>query len=401
MSIETESYRRREYEPKPPISYDQYRSLCDASQSDVYRVTGLTSPEGYEAAKRDALTKYIEIDGYRVPLFASIGHAGGYNEEGCRKLTGSENVYISALPLELLEANDVDISTRLDELGPDASVVIETSSTGASNSKAAISERLSMAGGVWAVSDFIDPRCPEGHQTAQMSVYTAHFRSPDEEGSSVSHQDVSYEELFEEDRRETGDTFTEFIPAAALRENEELFDQLWGLHDDKFNWLGKFHPVSMQENKAFFEQILLDEHTKSFVRFDLDEEGRRVPVSHGCSLDGLPEQLSDQLRQKILRQASENGERVQFFYGIVSKSAPDKMIHYAKDVMSLNSRLLRRSGNKALFVFESTNMSGLYIPRLVEEYIGQEPKGVTMTGAPQSMSTLDYWFLKPASRETV
>lgn len=403
MSIEAESYKRREYEPEPPISYDQYRILCNTSQPDTYRVTGITTSEGYEAAKSDERTKYIEIDGRRMPLFAPLEHASGYNEEGCRKLTGSEEVFILALPPEFLEAVNIDITSHLDELGPDASVIIETPSTKTGDIKAAISEKIT-ADGSWAISDFIDPRCPEGHQTAQMSVYEAHFSSLNEEGNPMLRQDISYEELFEEDRRETGDTSTEFISATALRENEELFEQLWDLHDDRFNWLGKFHPVSMQENKAFFKQVLLNEGTKSFVRFDINEEGKRVPVCHGCSLDGLDhvEWLSDQFRQKISQQASENGESVQFFYGIVSKSAPDKMIHYAKDVMSLNSRLVKRSGDKALFIFESTNMSSLYIPRLVEEYIGQEPNGATMTGEARVVSKVDYWYLmKPAPGDTV
>ena len=402
MSIETDVSKseRHEREPLPIVSYEKYREICDAAQPEMYRVTGITSAEHYEVSLADERTKYAEIGGERLPLIAPIEHAGGYNAEGCHELTGSKEVYILALPPRFLEITGVDAKSLLAACDNDTSIVVETSSEYTAEFKEMMSVELA---GEWRVGEFIDPRCLKDHQTAQMSVYMAHFDSVDNNGAGLPYRDLSYDELFEEEVREKGPSDTEFVSAARVRENPELFEQLWNLHDDRFDWLGKYHPISMQESKAFFQDILSDDDTKSYVRFDTNENGDRVPVCHGCSLDGLDhvDWLNATFREKLLQDSMEVGENVEFFYGIVSKSTLGQQVRYAKDVMGLNSRLVRRNGERLSIIFESTNLSSIYIPNLVKEYIGGEPNGVKMVGGVEKIASMDYWFLKSGANETV
>jgi hypothetical protein len=280
-------------------------------------------------------------------------------------------------------------------------VVVQTAAAKTQETKEVLSNKLD--GGTWNIQDFLDPRCAEGEQMARISIYTAEFEALDESGNLIPHNDRTLKERFEEDVAETGLTHIELIEAARVTEDEELFEQLWELHDDKFDWLGEFHPVSMQENKAFFRQILGDDRTKSIVRFDTDEEGNRVPVCHGILMDDIDQVswINDRFMQEVKDKAATDNEYIQFYYGIASKSTADKTLHYAKEVMGLNFRMAKRGGGKGLLILESTTMSSQYIPGLVGKYSREEPNGMTMTRDVEAVSELDYWYLKSGSSETI
>ena len=388
---------KTEYEAEPAIPYGEYRALCDAMQPDVYRKTGVSSEESYKAARNDPRTVYTEINGHRLPLFVPLEHAGGYNVEGSQRLTQREDVYALALPPELVN-EELDLDTYLQALGGGSAVIVQTGSKQTQAIKAKFAEKLSIDN-AWTMHDFIDPRCPEGHQTASITVYASHFEALDDDGNTIPRSGRPIGELYEEERLEVGESLTELIEASDIRKKEEVFDQLWELHDDRFDWLGKFHPVSMQEDRDFFRQLLSDDRTKSYVRFDINEEGQRVPVCQGIELDDMDQVdwISDEFKEEAMARAKANGESLRFFYGIAGKKTPEKMAKYARDVMSLSSRLFKRGGGRAKYVFESTNMSSLYMLDLVQEYVGQEPNGAKIASEIETSSKLDYWYVESPS----
>lgn len=388
----------QEREQIPTLSYEEYRAFCDEAQPDVYRKTGIDSRENYEAALENPDTTYIEIEGQRLPLFVPLENAGGYNVEGSRGLTGKDRVFAMAIPPHLLEPDE--LSTYLTELGEDVAVIVETGAEQTHDVKEVLTADLAQVG--WKVGEFLEPdsRIPEKNRPAWMAVYMAGLEALDKDGNLLPSNDRSLKELSEEDMQETGDVDTTFVTAQELRDNDELFDQLWDLHNDRFDWLGKYHPVSMQETKSFFKQVVSDDHTTSIVRFDYDGNGMRTPVAHGCFIDNLDlvEWINDDFKQKVAEEAEANNEKVQFFYGIASIGSSN---HYAKDVMQLHSRIDQRAGGKIRLLFESTNKSSMYIPRMVGSYVSEETNGLTVTERIQSVSRLDYWYLSSESNETV
>lgn len=397
MSIDTLPRIDGEHEQKPILGYDEYRELCDNLQPDVCRKTGLPSPEDYEAAQNHSKTVYIEVGGRRVPLFVPLECVSGYNLESSKRLIESDNVFVLSTPIELLDHEGIGIEDYLSHVPQDAGVIIETPPSQTPNVKESIARRLPEG----FVADFIDPRCPPEHQTARISIYQADMNAYDEHGEILPIDDRPLMELFDEDLEATGDTDTELIDASRMRNDEALFKQVWDLHDDKFDWLGEYHPVSMQENEDFFKKLLHEEGTFSMVRFDTNEQGERVAVCHGCVVD--PSKIS-WLKDSFLQDLEDGvggGGRLQFFYGIVSKSTPDKMLHYAKDVIGLDSRIMRRAGGRTRVIFESTNMSSLYIPRVLTDYTNEEPNGVKLAGDIETLSQLDYWYFKPHSSPDV
>lgn len=397
MSIETTPRSNGEYEAKPMISYEEYRKLCDDAQPDLLRNTGIPTAEDYEAAKNNPKTIYAEIYERSVPLFTPLEHISGYNPESSQRLTESDNIFVLSLPFELINSEEIDISPYLTQLDENAAIIVETSSNRTNEIKVSVDEMIP-----GSVHDFIDPRLKGERQTASISVYMAYMNAFDEEGNLLPKEDEDLAILFEQDREVTGIEDTELIEASRIRHDEELFDELWDLHDDRFDWLGQYHPVSMQENKGFFKEILSNDHTQSFVRFDTNEEGERVPVCHGCIMDGLDqiEWLNDRFKNQVQANLDPENERVQFFYGIVGKTTEGKMAHYAKDVIGLDARLMKRSGGKTIVIFESTNMSSGYIPRMISQYTSAEPNGVKLAEDIKTLSKLDYWYFKPKSHQT-
>jgi len=401
MSAETISRKNTEYEPEhdrellPIISYEEYREFCDAAQPDIYRKAGIDGRENFEAAQNNPDTIFIEKEGRRLPLFVALESAGGYNVEGTHGLTDRQHVLALALPVDVL--SDEELIMHLEAVGEDTAIVVQTA-RGQTNE---VKENLAVLQDIgWHVGDFLDPRCPEGRKTASMSIYSTALEARSEDGELLPFRDRSLKELYEEDARETGQTNTVLVTAQEIRDDEELFNQLWELHNDRFDWLGEYHPVSMQETKDFFKQVVSNDHTTSFIRFD-DESGNRIPVCHGCFVDDLDlvDWINDRYKQDIIDQATANDEKVQFFFGIVSSAKTSA--HYAKDVMSLHARIDQRNGGKIRLLFESTNKSSLYIPRMVQSYTAAEPNGVKLVEEVESIAQLDYWYLASELSKTV
>jgi hypothetical protein len=373
-------------------------------QPDVYRKTGVSSAEGYEAIQADERTVYAEIDGRRLPLFVSLEHAGGYNIEGTKQLTERENVYALALPLEFIEAIDMDLTHYLHTLGEDSSVIVQTDSKYSKEAKSKVTEDLAQCS-EWNIQEFIDPRVQRGPKTAYITMYSAGFEARDQNGQLIPRNDRSFHELYEEEVREVGETDTKLIEASDLQAKEELFDKLWALHGDKFNWLGKYHPVSMEEDEAFLRRLLDNEKTASVVRNATTKEGEYKPRGHGIMLDGA-EQVEEWVRpefvEKINEMARAHGDaHVVFYYGIASEESEEEGTKYAEDIMHLVSRLMNRRGGNTLLIYESTTMSSQYMGMLIRKYNSTEPRGVKMTSDSEALSQLDYWALVSPSKETV
>jgi len=391
---------RIDFEPTEAMSYDDYRHLCDDMQPDIYRKTGLATSEDYEIAKRDERTIFFETDGERIPLFVPLASAGGYNIEVSQRMTETENVYAMVLPARFASSEEVDLSPYLSLLESDAAIIVQSATDETDERKAEIAHKI--AGGETAIHDFVDPRLPEEYQKAKVSIYSAELVALDDTGEMLPVSGKSFKELFEEDQAETGDMNTVLMTAAEIRADEELFDKLWALHDEKFDWLGEYHPVSMQENKSFFKTIICDDDTLSLIRFDINEDGERVPVCHGCATTSLHqiEWLTDRFSGATSERMNDQ-TFIQFFYEIVSKSSVEKAFGYAQDLMRLNSRLAKRRGGKGELLFESTNMSSTYIPSMVEKYVGQEPNGMQISRPVERISQVDYWFFRPGVSESV
>lgn len=358
----------------PVVSFERYQSLNAELNSHMFRKVGIVDEAQYKQVIADDRTVYVGLQGNRVPALLSVEHATGYNIEKCREMCGTDNVYLLSLPAAALAENG-SLKSTLDKLpAKEAAIIVEFLDEQTSELQEIVDQTI---GDEWEMADFEDERLEGDNRRAAMSLYCVNGES-----RVVDSRGPLSENLYMDDLKESPNASfdTKFYTAQSLIA-ENLTDKLWGLYASKFSLLGDYHPVSMEEDAAHFKSLLLDQHTQSIVKFSRDENGEEVPVCLGFFIDDVESLywLSDQFRSNMKEHSKTNGSNFAFFYGIVSASRPEESLHHSEEIIKLYTRLLNRRGGKTAIWFESTNLSSLYIPRLITKYTENDPEAIALS----------------------
>ena len=391
---------RTEYEPTPEneeVDYERYREIAD-TLNPAFRKTGIVDPGGYDRAMRDPRTVRLRIgEGLGVmemPFLTPIEHVAGYDVERTKKLTGKQDVLLMTLPMVALTDAEI-VASRDEHSVPDRSaILIETEHGETDDIKQTLPSLLAELG-PHQPADFLDKRIEKPElQAATMAMYKARFTAANEQGEQLPRTNMSFHEAYEQLLAEGHELtkHTRLLDVQQLRESEAMVNELWDLCKDRFDWLGDAHPVSMEDTKEFFDQLVLNDNT--LVRYD--ENGKMACL--GFFMSGMDEcdWVKDSYSEGIEKEAEAAGDQVIYFYGIASNST--NAMHYSRDVVQLLSHITKRMGGTFLLVFESTNMSGQYIPDIVMDYIGKSD-GVRVTEPVKKDSQVDYWYLKPVTAD--
>jgi hypothetical protein len=377
----------------PEAELEPYRELCDEFGGSFRQVGLVCSPEAYSQALQDPQTICVELGGVLLPLLVPIEHVDGYDIARSKQLTGTEQTFLLTLPPILLgKGGDQLHLPNLNML--DASVIVESPHLYTEVLKEMMPELLSSVG-TFVSEDFIDPRpqAREGYRTASLSIYDARYAAKDENGEVRPARNLSFKELFAEELPEipqiNGKPILQLFDAPTLANSgNDLISEVWQLCADRFDWLGEYHPVSIEDTKEFFMQILLNKNTNVIIRND--EQGE--PASVGLFMDGVQDcfWLEESFLQAVEQDAARQHDRLHYFFGIVNRGEDDA--GYARDIMALVSRLSARDGGTHRLVFESTNISSQYIPTMVRRYIRDE--GLEVITPIKKLDQIDYWFLR-------
>lgn len=380
---------RHETEPQT-VSYEEYREHCDEN-SGSYRQVGILSEFEYNRAIKDPHTVLIDLaDGIRAPLLVPLDYIEGYDVPRTRQLTGTNEVYLLALPPALLEDEEVDIADHFEHIG-DGAVLVETAHENTQDAKEYMLQNVLPH---WQVEEFID-RQIEDDKEAAMGLFSVCFEPKREiaEGEKplTMKEAIATELTLSVLHGETDPV--QVVEATVFREFPQLEDMLWELCERRFQWLGEDHPVSMEDKHSLFKEKLYEDSTYTEVRFE--KTGEYDALRPGCFAflsDGIKhvDQLSSDLKEAIDRHSGQSQENILFFHGIVSDASG---LGYSEEIMKMASRLVNRMGRRTRVLYESTNRSWQYIPRLVEEYA--EKSGVISQVEPtQKIAQQDYWFLR-------
>lgn len=391
---------KTEFEPTPErtaADYETYRKVVDTF-SPAFRKVGIVDEAGYERAMRDPRTVRMSIGTMDLPLLAPLEHASGYDVERTQRLTGQDNVYIMATPLSVLAAPDTNVYADKSEFQPEASaILVETAHSETADVQEVLPDILNETG-PYETAQFLDKRIrnPE-QQPAMMAMYETRFEAVDEAGEFIPATGKNFFEAFDELEAEghPATTHTKLLHVDQLRDNEKLVDQLWDLCSDRFDWLGDEHPVSMEDTKNFFIQMVLNDKTHTLVRYNDDSEPRGLGVFMP-DLDECP-WIKPEFREMLTATTKNAGEGMGYFFGIATKNAEDA-VRYGKDIMQMLALITHRRGGAHRLFFESSNMSSRYIPRLISVYVGQD-MGLKMAEPISKTAQIDYWYLKPTKSD--
>ncbi len=169
-------------------------------------------------------------------------------------------------------------------------------------------------------------------------------------------------------------------------EDADVINQIWAICEDRFGDMGEMHPVTMEESKKFFVEMLAGPSVGAVVSFDKNNK----VVSSGFLMQDFAEctWMTQQTRDQLSEVAAENGENHMYFAEIMS--VRDSSAKYAADVIGLYCELVARVQKPYRVIFESSNMSATYIPTIVESYINSTGT-VGVDGSVDLMDKLYYW----------
>lgn len=389
-----------EYTPEPvrdDLAYEGYRVFVD-ELDESYRLTGLVGPEGYRRATDANESRTIHarfavdgVDSPMLPMMVPIEYVAGYDVDRSRSLAGTDDIAVLTLPFDAL--GDVGVQFGSDGGRAPGAILVETDHRRTAEAQRLLPSLLSKLGN-YEPYEMLDHRIrdPE-RQTAQMAMYMGRFAAIDDQGRELPARGIGFGQAYQEllSSNSSLTEHTRLVTAAELSDDTVLAQKLSNLCRGRFDWLGENNPVSMEDTEEFFMQLLLDDSTHILVRYNDGE-----PVCMGFFASGLEgcEWMKQKYRDSETSIAADQNEQVMYFHGIASSSS--SAARYSYDVVGLLTGICRNMGGVYRVYFESTGMSGGYIPRIVMGNVG-DAVGMRVIEPVAKTAQLDYWLLKPVS----
>lgn len=363
-------------------SFEDYRYMCDEG-SDAFRPIGIIDPSKYAEALKDDTTVFIETNVGLTPAIVGLEYSDGYDLDRCRQLTDTQKVYLLGIPVKAIEA-ELNIPIN-------SAIIVESDSSSIDDDKRIVSEHVGIVDGDKPVcADFNDPRIKDNdHKPAFMALYAAKALNKRPNLDSES-QIGNIKEAFRS-------TDAELLPRDGLTlfdkddllAHPDVVEEVWNLFKDRFQWLGDYHPVSMEDTREVFNQILFSETTFTPLKFI---DGRLVCagiiVNEMSDIDWLKDSTIS-----ALNSALDQGTESMYFFGIAAVQGDDDAMNNMEDVVHFHCDLSAITGKDFLVIFESSNMSSLYIPRITEQYINSSGS-IQLDGSFEEIAKMQYWFAK-------
>lgn len=391
----------------PDIGFEEYRGLCD-SETDNFRGVGLLTEEAFEDARADERTIYSVIDGRRVPTLVAVEHEPGYDADRTKQLTGDREAMLLSIPLRRIYegalANPANVSGGHGVARDNIAVLIEQPEADQFGEPEVDKDMLllMMSGALGALEphEFTDERINEddhpGHSPAWMGLYSYAY-SPTEKALAKPRAETlgdAWDQYRNEHKMaelpvEGESDGTYLLTAEQLKANKTIVDGLWKITAHGFGEeLGRYHPVSMEEGgKAAFEKLLMADGAYTAVRY---HDG--APACFGLfSFDAKSwtwVRPDAEVMTGPAEEARLAGEQAVYFAALVSSK---EGLHLSGDVMGTLFDLCGRMHIDWRIVFESTNLSSLYIPMLATRGV-EDSASVKEKEAVRELDRIDYWW---------
>lgn len=374
-------YASEQREIANEFNFENYRIICDRNTVGS-RKSGILGEAEANIAVSDPLTINITVEGEPVPLLVPVKYAPGYDAQRCGDIVENysgaidvEPMFLSVPPRAILSSivalsdnvpdslnNDMfvfaEVNSQDEELMPD---VIQT--------LAGITGRFEGArvSEIIVTEDNPRGRIKDGNLHPDMRLYATDITrvkpiSPDQ-FMSFSEAVDAYIANQPKDIKEGSRAFK----GGHLAEDRVLLDQLWEIYRERFIWLaGGTMPIALEDTREEFDYhmtldttttmaVFVDSSPRAFMYFSED-----APTT--CSWLNK-EYFTNLYHQNV-------GDNLNLFFpGVVAK--PENggymgiAVHGVIDMVELTGKDLQ-------VTFESTNISAMYIPRMVRSIINSQ-----------------------------
>lgn len=375
---------------REPISFDfaEYRTCLDGDTLGSRKI-GLLSQELAERACLDLRTVVASIDGLSVPILVPIEYVDGYDSERSMQIARSGgstyegDVYslpVSSDIIARLIASDELMNELRSRLGAGAKLFFEHTRDADDRMIESTVNLMATLGVRWREIPLHDKGAPPENAQAAMSFYitpTHHVENETNPSNDVSIYDQYEEAVLSGEYEMFPESGVTILSSGDL--SPEMRDKLWLLYKERFQDLGSNHPISMEDTRDLFDELIDAQGTTLSVYFSNAE-----PVAFMFFMTD-PASLS-WLNPDYIENHLVPGTDLLFFPGIVAKA--DGVGKYAKPTIQLPTEMASRTSREYTVAFESTNRSSGYIPRLVYEYVNDS--GVLAADLPVAIDTTVY-----------
>lgn len=354
----------RSNEPKKGprvVPFEVYEILCN-SNSESARKNGILSKEIYEAVVADPSTVMTVVEGHLVPVLVDMayGLGLGYDETRSRDYANSnEAVSVLALPIgELSEDAQKSIVDVVTQAGSRSIYFSENGNDGDTLIQGLVSQ------GIRAEErELVDSRAKPEFQQPSLSFYELDVLHSDREGVPRRRLDDMLQHFLEHTLPAIEDPNNDVMLRPGDSFSDKELDQIWDLYLNRFQYLGESHPMSMEDEKQDFIDLFNDPSILASLKY---VDGRVVAFSY------FTEEMQklywiNQAFLKKVAQTAESSEMVIFFPGIVADSRVAGM--NAFEVISRFAQELDGVKGSAKVLFENTNLSEQYVPKIVQRSI--------------------------------
>jgi len=344
----------------PNDTFENYTYLLNKDNTGARR-NGILSEELYYQALVDPSTIFTESLGSFMPVLvpAKYGMGLGYDVTRCNDITlqeGNANCYMMAVPLSML--TDKDVTEIANMIPPNTTIFLSNNNSETRDSN--LDGFLDITGG--SVIPIFQNN-GESESIPSVSLHSIEVVSRDTtidyQRTSVDALLASYSELTREGLIEEGR-----LLLSGRDLTGELLSKMWELYKDRFQWLGDGHPISMEDTYEDFADLITDESTLCSIR----TEGGEVVcftyfVENMDKLYWLNKGYLENYGTNL-----ESGTTTLFFPGIVSSG---QGLGYSSDVIETIAKPVARSRARLGVLFENTNISEAYIPKIVESVVNE------------------------------
>lgn len=366
----------------PIIGFNNYAEVCNC-QNDGSRLRGILSSELYETIIEDPNTSFIKSSDHRIPALmdVSYGPAMGYDTAKCKEYAKDLSANIRILTLPIHELNDGEKNQVADIIvsGDNFALFFNDHNNDESN---ALREILDKIGVNHIEKPLIDSRAAKGDEQAAVLLFSCLVEQNSNRGERKKLRLGDVRDYYEKNIgpyiTPDGGSLTTLEMGDKI--SDEKAEEMWELFDNRFNFLGENHPLSMQDSKEDFLKSLRSNSTMIAATYTKNEGGELDKLTcFTYFIDDMGNLYW--LNQKYLNEKFSTQKNHQHITDIYTPGLVSSGIGRSYSALSIG--LYARAGDEAGLstnvLFENTNLSKKYIPRIVDSAIKSSCKYCDLT----------------------
>jgi len=358
----------------PVVDFNSYADICNY-RNDGSRRRGILSEESYDEIVGDPGTSFINSSNCRIPVLIDVKHglAMGYDASRCKEYAEELSTDVKILTLPVHELNEDEKNQLADILATSADKCALYFSDHNNDESIALGEMLDKVGVRHTEKPLVDHRAAKGDEQAGLFLYSCSTEQSEGRGERkrLSLRDV--QDYYDKNIGPfiTPDGKTETILNMGDRISDQQAEELWLLYDNKFDFLGEGHPISMQDSREDFLKLLQSDSTLLAATYAKEEnvDDKLICFTYfNDDIDSLYWLNQEFLNEKFASSGTADYITNMFTPGLVSAGLGRS---YASLPIKVFTRACDESGLSSSVMYENTNFSKSYVPRIVDAAIGR------------------------------